>query len=230
MGADAERMREQLETMADKNAKRHEKDIHKLERRAEDVENRSWMEFEARIGFLVEIGYLGTDLSFNAGAKVLTHIQMEEIFVTELILSGLLEDLSGPTLFGLLCAVNKEFGRNVRVRARLQGQALNAARDANKVRMSKVVVEAERITGFGVTWCPEMIPFGAMWAEGRSFNDCLLFIDSETDMSGDLVGAFRRAKDLIGQLKDVYKEDEGKQAMLAALLRAVSRDEVLVID
>lgn len=230
MEADVERMRGQLEAMADKTAKRHEKDIHKLERRAEDVENRSWMEFEGRIRFLVEIGYLAPDLTFNAGAKVLTHIQMEEIFVTELILSGVLEDLSGPTLFGLLCAVNKEFGRNVRVRARLQGQALNAARDANKVRMSKTVVEAERITGFGVTWCPEMIPFGAMWAEGRSFNDCLLFIDSETDMSGDLVGAFRRAKDLIGQLKDVYKEDESKQSMLAELLRAVSRDEVLVID
>ncbi len=230
MEADAERMRAQLETMADKNAKRHEKDIHKLERRAEDVENRSWMEFEGRIRFLVDIGYLAPDLTFNAGAKVLTHIQMEEIFVTELILSGVFEDLQGPTLFGLLCAVNKEFGRNVRVRARLQGQGMNAARDANKVRMSKVVVEAERITGFGVTWCPEMIPFGAMWAEGRSFNDCLLFIDSETDMSGDLVGAFRRAKDLIGQLKDVYKDDESKQQLLGDLLRAVSRDEVLVID
>ncbi len=233
LGEDAERLRVQLEALGEvrKGAhKQHEKDIHKLERRAEDVENRSWLEFESRIHFLVNIGYLQPDLAFNAGAKVLTHIQMEEIFVTELILSGMLEDLEGPTLFGLLCAVNKEFGRNVRVRARLQGQALGAARDANKIRMSKPVVESERMTGFPVTWCPEMIPFGAMWAEGRSFNDCLLFIDSETDMSGDLVGAFRRAKDLIGQLKDVYKEDEGKQAMLAALLRAVSRDEVLVID
>ncbi|MSP56795.1 MAG: DEAD/DEAH box helicase [Myxococcales bacterium] len=230
---DAERLRVEMDAPGDNkrgSAKQQQKDILKLERRAEDVENRSWMEFEARIRFLVSIGYLAEDLTFNAGAKVLTHIQMEEIFMTELILSGALEELTGPTLFGLLCAVNKEFGRNVRVRARLQGQALTAAKDANKVRMSKTVVEAERITGFPVTWCPEMIPFGAMWAEGRSFNDCLLFIDSETDMSGDLVGAFRRAKDLIGQIKDVYKEDDAKREMLTALLRAVSRDEVLVID
>ncbi len=234
---DVERLKAQMDTTpgasrgaAEKLARKQEKDIIKLERRVEDVGNRSWMEFESRIRFLVEIGYLADDLTFNAGGKVLMNIQMEEIFVTELILSGLIEDMDGATLFGLLCAVNKEFGRDVRVRAKLKGPALEAAKAANKIRMSPVVTGAERLTGFGVTWCPEMIPFGAMWAEGRSFNDCLLFIDSATDMSGDLVGAFRRAKDLIGQLKDVYREDESKREMLAMLLRAVSRDEVLVID
>lgn len=234
---DVERLKAQFETApagnrgaAEKLARKQEKELHKLERRVEDVENRSWMEFESRIRFLVEIGYLAPDLTFNAGGKVLMNIQMEEIFVTELVLSGLFEDIDGPTLFGLLCAVNKEFGRDVRSRARLKGPALEAARAANKIRMSPVVTGAERLTGFGVTWCPDMIPFGAMWAEGRSFNDCLLFIDSSTDMSGDLVGAFRRAKDLIGQLKDVYRDDDGRKQMLTDLLRAVSRDEVLVID
>jgi hypothetical protein len=42
-----------------------------------------------------------------------------------------------------------------------------------------------------------------------------LNLTSPTDISGDLVGAFRRAKDLAGQLIDVWADDPGRVAMLA---------------
>ena len=160
---------------------------------------------------------------------MLLHIQIEEIFITELILSGLLEELPLPLLFGLMCSVNKEFGRDVRLRP-LKGPDLNLAREANKLRFQPIVTGAEEITGIGVTWCPDMIPFGRMWAEGKSLADMMTNLESPTDISGDLVGAFRRAKDLVGQLKAVHASDPDRAAALAELIRTVSRDEVLVID
>ena len=141
----------------------------------------------------------------------------------------MLEDLPGPLIFGLMCSVNKEFGRDVHVRPP-KGADLEAGRAANKIRYSGVVTSAEQLTNVPVTWCPDMIFFGRMWAEGRSLNELLLTLDSKTDISGDLVGAFRRAKDLIGQLKLVYADDPTRAQMLGDLIRAVSRDEVLVVD
>ena len=210
-------------------SKKERKNVARLQQRAEANEDRSWAEFQAKVGFLQSVGYIDADGTFGAGARVLLNVQIEEIFVTELVLSGLLEDLAPPLLFGLMCSVNKEFGRDVRVRP-LKGPELALARDANKVRFGPVVTGAERVTGVAVTWCPDMIAFGKLWAEGRKLGELMLTVDSPTDISGDLVGAFRRAKDLVGQLRDVYADDPAKVELLGELIRTVSRDEVLVVD
>ncbi len=206
------------------------KALHKLQKMAAAVNKKTWDEVEARIRFLQDIGYLAEDRTFNAGATILKNVQIEEIFVTELILSGLLEGVAPPTLFGLLCAVNKEFPRDARLRERLRGAETELARAANRVRHGPVVTRAEAIVGITVTWCPEMIPYGRLWAEGKPFLEIAEAIQSTADVGGDLIGAFRRAKDLIGQLRLVYAGDHDRVAMLTELGRAVSRDEVLVVD
>ncbi len=225
--AEAERIERALEEQG--GSRKQRKNVTKLQERARSNEDRSWEEFQRKVEFLKSVGYIDEDGGFAAGARVLLHVQIEEIFVTELILSGLLEDLDLGLLFGLMCSVNKEFGRDVRLRP-LKGADLTLAREANKVRLGPVVTGAEALTNTPVTWCPDMIPFGRMWAEGRSLSEMMLTIDSPTDISGDLVGAFRRAKDLVGQLKSVHADDPTRAAALAELIRKVSRDEVLVVD
>lgn len=226
MLAEADRMSKDLDDTASRKAL---KNVTKLQDRARTFEDRSWEEFQRKVDFLKSVGYIDPSGEFAAGARVLRHVQIEEIFVTELVLSGMLEDLSGPLIFGLMCSVNKEFGRDVRVRP-AKGADLEAGRAANKIRYSGVVTSAEQLTNVQVTWCPDMIFFGRSWAEGRSLGELLLTLDSKTDISGDLVGAFRRAKDLIGQLKMVYADDPTRAQMFGDLIRTVSRDEVLVVD
>lgn len=225
---EAQRREGQME--AEGASKRERRSVERLYRKAEESEGQSWRDFQARVGFLKNVGYLEQDGTFAAGAKVLMHVQIEEIFITELILSGLLEDLDDARLFGLLCSVNKEFGRDVRLSQRIAGADLKIAKEANRVRFGPIVTGAEELTGLAVTWCPDMIPFGRMWAEGRRFADLMLAVDSPTDIGGDLVGAFRRAKDLLGQLKAVYAGDPARAEQMAALIRRVSRDEVMVVD
>ena len=55
-------------------------------------------------------------------------------------------------------------------------------------------------------------------------------IHAPTDVTGDLVGAFRRAKDLVGQVRMVAIEDKSRGEALLELIRRVSRDEVMVVD
>jgi len=199
----------------------------RLSQRADDQIDRTWQEFTKKVDFLTRWGYLAEDGSFNAGAKVLMEIQIEEIFTTELFLSGALEDLEPAHMFGILTGMCTEFPTRVHVMTTKQDRRLGWK--VNKVRDGQMIREAEQITGVEVCWDARLIALGAAWARGKSLNEILMMVDSTSDRSGDLVGAFRRAKELAGQFKAVWAYDEDKVRMLKDLIRTVSRDEVEVV-
>jgi ATP-dependent RNA helicase HelY len=161
---------------------------------------------------------------------VLLHLQIEEIFVTELVLAGILDELDPATLFGVLCAVTNELGRHVDRLYRLSREDRGLIQRLDQIRRSGPVTEAEEITRTAVVWDPDLLPLGRAWAEGRNLQEILAQISSRTDIAGDLITGFRRAKDLAGQLRDVWRQVPDRGDMLTALIRKVSRDEVEVLD
>jgi len=192
--------------------------------------DRVWRDFLEKKKLLHDIGYIEPNLEFNAGGRVLLHMQIEEIFSTELVLSGMLDSLEPHLLFGALCALSNSFSRTVTVRQRPRGRQAKIARQMRQIRFGEAVRTTERAIGVPVTFTPEMIPFGVAWYEGKSLNDLGLWIESATDISGDLVSAFRRAKDLSMQLRRVYGEDEYMLGKLRDMAKTVTRDEVEVLD
>jgi hypothetical protein len=70
---------------------------------------------------------------------------------------------------------------------------------------------------------------GAAWAQGKGLHEVCAMVESNSDLSGTLIGAFRRAKELAGQIRAIYGDDENKYTMLTDLIRRVSRDEVEVV-
>lgn len=183
-----------------------------------------------KIGILQRVAYIQEDLSFNAGARVLMHLQIEEIFSTEMVLSGLLDHLEPDLIFGALCALSDTFARSVVVRERPVAEMGKLAREMRQIRFGAVVRACEDSLGVPVTFTPELIPFGVGWYQGRSLQELMMLIESPTDISGDLVSAFRRAKDLSVQLRRVYQEDPFMGEKLRGIARVVSRDEVEVVD
>lgn len=205
------------------------KKLNRLRRRASAGQNQTWGEFEERVRFLVDCGYLEEDLSFNAGASVLSHVQIQEMFTTELVLGGHFEGMDIEQLFGVLCGMCSELPRGVSVPQSRMYKGLG--RRIGQVQASDVVVAAEQLTGLPTTWDHQLIIIGKWWAEGRALGEILDQIISPTDISGSLVGAFRRAKDLAGQLRGVWQEEDPELASaLRDLIRSVSRDEVEVVD
>lgn len=236
----AEAMAEQLASkgwkegqMVPHELKRQVKRLRRLKAKAEAGANQTWREFRKKVEFLERWGYIESgengEVALAAGARVLLHIQFQEIFTTELFLAGEFEQLSMPELFGLLCAMCTElprgaFAPNVR---RYQ----NLVRRVERIRYGEPVVEAEGLTRAPVTWDPQMIPLGRAWADGRSLAEILMNLRSTADVAGDLVGAFRRAKDLASQLRDVWAEvDPPRADQVRSLIRSVSRDEVEVVE
>ncbi|HCP46842.1 MAG TPA: hypothetical protein DIU15_12420 [Deltaproteobacteria bacterium] len=205
------------------------KKYRKLKKSGRRGKDRVFNDFQRKVNILNEVGYLEDDLQFNAGARVLQHLQIEEILSSELVLSGILDNLEPPLIFGAVCALSNSFSRAVEVRERPRGPAGKLARTMRGIRFGDVVRTCEHAIGTPVTFCPEMIPFGIGWYNGRDLQEMMLMIDSPTDVSGDLVSAFRRAKDLCMQLRRVYAEDPYMSDKLRDICRTVSRDEVEVV-
>lgn len=215
---------------ADAPATRAAKEARRLRRRAARADDRVWDEFQRKVQFLKDTGYLAEDGAFNAGARVLKNLQIAEIPVAELVLSGILEDLDPPTLFGVLCALTNELGRHVQRNFSPRRDDKRLAHDIESIVRSGMVAQAAEIAGMPWTWDPDLLPIGRAWAEGKSLQELLMMIESATDVSGDLITGFRRAKDLASQLEDVYVDIPDRSTMIHELIRTVSRDEVEVVD
>ncbi len=208
-----------------------DKEARKLRQRAEQAENRTWSEFERKVGYLQDIGYLADDSTFNAGAKILRYLQMSEIPVAELILDGVFEGLPATRLFGVLCGLTNELPRHCERSFRIDPDDRVVATAVRSVITSRAVMGAEELTASTYAFDPDLVHLGRCWAEGTSLQDLLQMVRSETDISGDLITGFRRAKDLAGQLVDVYRTTDPDRADdLRDLVRKVSRDEVEVVD
>jgi superfamily II RNA helicase len=201
----------------------------RMREQAETGRERCWHDFQRRVSFLQSIGYLGEDLSFNAGAKALMHVQMSEIFMVEMVLEGLLDDMDPPTLFGVLCGVVQNLPRGTHLVEPPSKELRGLYKAVTQVMNCHAVREAGRITDIPAEFCPELIPLGRAWANGEPLASIGEALDSGVDITGDLVGAFRRARDLVSQLMELWRDDAERIESLYDLLDATGRDEVEVV-
>ncbi len=191
---------------------------------------RLWETFRQKVEFLRTHGYLSEGNELNAAARVLRHIKIEEIFVTELVMEGIVEELEGAELFGVMVGLVQSLPRKASVYHANDEKWHPVYDQIRRVHESDVVQGAAQLMDREPEFTPELMPLGERWARGESLSDLLNDISCNTDLSGDLVGGFRRAKDLVSQIRQVHRADEERWSALTAVLRDVTRDEVQVLD
>ncbi len=228
---DATELRQKLTTLPAESGRAGRKELALLQRELVEAERpRLWEQFQRKLTFLRTHGYIGAKNELHTAAKIVQRIQFAEIFVTELIMSGALEGLNGPELFGVFTGLVQTLPRTAKVNEPRDDKWWKIFERIGPVFESDVVYNSQFLSQQEVVYVPPLMPLGEMWARGVSLETILREINNPTDLSGDIVGAFRRAKDLVGQMRAVYFEDEDRRKELTALIRAVSRDEVEVID
>ena len=208
-------------------AKKQLRRAQRLEERASATTDRTWGEFQDKVEFLKQWGYLGENSEFRAGATALMNIQISEIFTTELFLNGVFDDLPPDRLFGVLAGMCTTLNKRVEVHTTKADRRVGWG--VGKIRNSPIVMAADALNRSETTWDPRLIGLGTMWAQGKNLAEIMAYVYSPTDVTGDLVGAFRRARELAGQLKHLWAHDEMKTAEIKRLMRDVSRDEVAVV-
>ena len=189
---------------------------------------RLWEDFLRKVEFLRTYGYIDEHYNLLSPAKIMKPIKIEEILLSQLVLSGVLEPLDDGQLFGVVCGLVSSLPRKTRVERPGPGWKY-IFEDIMQVRHSPVVEHSEQLTQQDVTCTFEIMPLGERWAKGDSLADIMDAIQSPTDLSGDLVGAFRRGKDILSQLREVYSEDEDFQRRARGIMQRVTRDEVQVL-
>ena len=209
--------------------KKTQKEINRRFNRAKEMEGKTWQEFEIRVAFLKKYQYISENGEFYAGGTALMNFQIQEILMTELFLNGMFEGVSDELLFGILTGLVVELPRSVFVYQARAKTYKNLIRDIHSIYVSDIVRDAARITQQQLVWEPQMIPIGKAWAEGQSLAELKGLFASTTDVTGTLIGAFRRAKDLLSQLRGAWADVPERQAALTTLMKLVSRDEVEVV-
>lgn len=189
-----------------------------------------WENFLKKVEFLRTFGYLNPDGSLRSAAKVLKKIQFQEILVTELLLEGIFEDKSPEMIFGIMCGLVQTLPRTARVRPPDSEEWWSTFSAVEAVFNSDIVQAAYGLVQGEPVCTPAIMPLGEAWANGSTLPEILEMVSNPTDLSGDLVGSFRRGKDLVGQLRNLYDDDPDRRKELTKLIRAVTRDEVEVID
>ena len=225
----AEQLAKAAEIEANHDHPRNLKTARRMRKRAERADGRCWAEFEEKATFLRRIGYIGPDDELYAGAKILRHLQFAEIFMTELVLSGLLEDLEEEDLFAVLMAAGSHFPRGAHRNYKLNRYDRILARKLEHIRFNAVMEGAQAFSEQELPFAPELIPVARVWFRGTPLDELRMMIRSETDLSGTLIMMLRRAKDLAGQLLGVYEELPDRRDLIRSVIRTVSRDEVEIV-
>ncbi len=231
----ADTLSDEIEDVADKgdvDSKANRKKVAHLKRLLNDAKRpRLWEQFQKKVVFLQSYDYLTEHMELNAPGRILKNIQFEEIFVTELILAGTLEHLTPEELFGVMTGLSQNLPRTARVSRPADHERWDKIiDDVEYIFDSDIVYGAQQLAGNESTCTGQLMPLGEMWAEGKSLAEIINEIDNPTDLSGDLIGAFRRAKDLVGQVRKINWEDVERRDALRDLMRRVTRDEVEVVS
>ncbi len=178
--------------------KRLETKIQRLENEIERQKDIYWDKFLNHRAILQEYGYLKDDYPTETG-KTTSQIRSEnELYLSEIIFSGLLETLTPSQLAGVICAITTE---DVRLEVPYIPMSEPVRKTLNKIRNIKK--KLEKIQNSHNVEAPLYINphFSSMielWVEGAEW-DTVTGVMKDIG-EGDIVRAFKRVVDVLRQL------------------------------
>ncbi|WP_041917266.1 DEAD/DEAH box helicase [Desulfitobacterium dehalogenans] len=173
-------------------------------------------EFQFKKNQLIQMGYIREGELLPRG-ECARHIYVQELLVTELIFSGILDTLDDDQLNGLLSAIDFEARKNDYFQ-RLP--VLDWAPLQDLVRYIQSVCGPE-----SVRYDPRVTVIVYSWSQGLSFAEVQRLSNLD---EGDIISVIRRTIDLLRQMRDAVKEPALLQR-LKLCMDKLDRDEAAVL-
>lgn len=177
--------------------------------------NSIFNEFKEVRNLLEELGYIKEREFYPRGIFAL-ELHVQEILVTELAFSGLLEDADPAEVAAVIAGVEYIPGRNTQV-ARLELPALHETSLIRRDLLKMGVPEKFCI------WSALPGALAYAWFNGAGFNDLL---EMTSLQPGDIFSLFRREIDLLRQVERAAAGNPGLVERLQAVRSRLDRDEV----
>ncbi|HHV55709.1 MAG TPA: DEAD/DEAH box helicase [Firmicutes bacterium] len=194
-----------------------------LSRLAElEAKDRFVEEFEDRRLLLSAMDYVRDD-QLTARGQFASRIHTQELVVTELYFAGLFHQLDPARLAALAVSIDYEPRRGD---PRVPDRCLDLGKIIPHLRWVERM-ELEFVGASSVRFQDDLAQLAYEWAQGKTFTDLLKGIPIDP---GDVVFAFRRAIDLLRQVRVACGDDDPRGARLASeAIQLLDRDEVAVI-
>ena len=168
-----------------------------LEKEIEKQKDIFWNKFLSHRAVLMDYGYIKDDYPTEKGITISQIRSENELFLAQVIFSGVLDGLTPAELASVICAITTEDLRadlysqlplSTNVRKRLN-KIKDIRRDLDKKQKNHDVEDPMYINGF-------YSPLIEMWATGSEWDDII----DQVDMGeGDIVRCFKRVIDVLRQ-------------------------------
>ena len=175
------------------------------------------VDFQKMRRLLERLGYLkGRDLLPRG--KFALHLHIQEIFVTELVFSGLIDDLPADVVAGILAGIDYVPGRREYVQV--------PPYDFDQVNKLRAELMEMGMPQEYMVWSPVPGYLAYAWYNGKDFNHLL---ENSSLQEGDLVSVIRREIDLLRQMEKAAEGNLPLVEKLRGIRRTLDRDQVAVL-
>lgn len=174
-------------------------------------------EFTRKKTQLQALGYI-EDSKILPRGEVARHIYVQEILVTELIFSGILEQLDDDQLNALLSCVDYESKRN---------DFFNRFEELDFSAVKEVITYVQSICGTeAVRFDPRPAVITYFWSKGSDLSSIqqLCTLDE-----GDIISVLRRTIDLLRQMREAVT-DRLLRERLSVCMKKLDRDEASILE
>jgi ATP-dependent RNA helicase DOB1 len=165
---------------------------------------------------LERLGYIAGERLLPRG-EVARHLHVEPVLLTELLFDGFFHEEDDASIAAVLAAVDYDPRHD---------DACFGMKPPAAVRRVERLVRRLRGLGCQVGFEPVVSPLVYAWCQGVAFAD---LVTHTTIQEGDLIGAIRRAVDLLRQLRQAAAGDEALQDKLRRIQEKIDRDEAAVV-
>lgn len=178
-------------------------------------------EFERKSALLTALDYLRGD-ELAARGQFARQVNGQELLVTELFFAGVFHDWELDELSALTTSIDYEPRRNER-------RPPKPPYDPGPIKATIALIEKMEALYVGPTtvrYNEHLAQAAYRWSRGERFFELLR--DLQVD-EGDLAFAFRRAIDILRQVRNAAREDASLAARLSEAIARMDRDEVSIL-
>ena len=204
--------------------KQLERRIKEAVRRIERETNKHWRIFEALSNILRIQGYLDSNKPTKMGKLAIGIRGTNELFLSEVAMSGILERLEAPQVAAVLtCLVTEEGRLQDNLRIRTTPQVDHALAEIHVVARKLHRLQREFDVDIAIEFSPTFAPLTEIWANGATWDDMRQFTTYD---EGDMVRSLRRTVDLCRQLIRAPGMSEAVIERCKAVELLIARDEI----
>lgn len=183
-----------------------------------------WRQFVNLMNVLIDMGYLKDNYPTTKGLTAASIRSENELFFAELIMNGILDDLSPSELAAIVCAVSTEEPKpGMYSKFQLSGMARKKLSEAREVMRKVWKSQKDNNVETPILLNAQMSPFIEYWTQGGEWDEMVKGLDIG---EGDLVRIFKRTLDLLRQLTVIPNVPKSVSENAAMAMEAINRDPI----